>query len=199
MSPDSQENDNNQKNPSSGAPRKPFNLSKADPETSVSDSQSQETRGTSKLSPTRKTKRALLVVIILACLGVYFLFTQQAPRVAGPSEGPAPNAPESTNARATPQQQGAQHSPAGEQPTIEPQPDQSPIQVANGTVPASAPISNIASKDSQPPTIDSQSLDDKALAVIRGRYGNGLERRERLGDEYVVIQTRVNEILRSQA
>ena len=38
-------------------------------------------------------------------------------------------------------------------------------------------------------------LDRIAISVIEGNYGNGLERRERLGDMYNIIQDRVNEIL----
>ena len=38
-------------------------------------------------------------------------------------------------------------------------------------------------------------LDRIAINVIQGDYGNGLERRERLGDMYGVVQERVNEIL----
>ena len=34
-----------------------------------------------------------------------------------------------------------------------------------------------------------------AQAVIRGEYGNGSERRERLGSLYGAVQARVNEIL----
>ena len=33
-------------------------------------------------------------------------------------------------------------------------------------------------------------------AVIRGTYGNGLERKQKLGDEYTVIQNKVNEMYR---
>ena len=35
----------------------------------------------------------------------------------------------------------------------------------------------------------------KALEVIDGKYGNGYERKQRLGDEYDIIQKRVNEII----
>jgi len=40
------------------------------------------------------------------------------------------------------------------------------------------------------------SLDDKARQVIRGNFGNGAERRQKLGDEYAEIQNRVNEMYR---
>lgn len=40
------------------------------------------------------------------------------------------------------------------------------------------------------------SLEQKAITVIRGTYGNGLERKQKLGDEYTVIQNKVNEMYR---
>lgn len=40
------------------------------------------------------------------------------------------------------------------------------------------------------------SLEQKAIAVIRGTYGNGLERRQKLGDKYTIIQNKVNEMYR---
>lgn len=40
------------------------------------------------------------------------------------------------------------------------------------------------------------SLEQKAIAVIRGTYGNGLERKQKLSDEYTVIQNKVNEMYR---
>ncbi len=41
------------------------------------------------------------------------------------------------------------------------------------------------------------SLEEKALQVIRGDFGNGTERREKLGDQYDEIQTKVNEMYRN--
>ena len=38
-------------------------------------------------------------------------------------------------------------------------------------------------------------VDALARAVIRGDYGNGAERKRRLGSLYDAVQTRVNEIL----
>ena len=38
-------------------------------------------------------------------------------------------------------------------------------------------------------------VDALARAVIRGDYGNGAERRRRLGSLYDTVQARVNEIL----
>jgi len=41
------------------------------------------------------------------------------------------------------------------------------------------------------------TLDEKALRVIRGDFGNGEERKQKLGSEYLAIQQRVNEMYRS--
>ena len=45
-------------------------------------------------------------------------------------------------------------------------------------------------------TINKWQSRTKAIAVIRGTYGNGLERKQKLGDEYTVIQNKVNEMYR---
>ncbi|MBS5527381.1 MAG: hypothetical protein KHX42_04405 [Prevotella sp.] len=43
----------------------------------------------------------------------------------------------------------------------------------------------------------SGTLEEKAKAVIRGNYGNGLERKQKLGEEYAEIQGKVNEMYRN--
>ena len=40
----------------------------------------------------------------------------------------------------------------------------------------------------------SGTIDEKAIMVIRGDFGNGEERKNKLGSEYTVIQNRVNEM-----
>lgn len=42
---------------------------------------------------------------------------------------------------------------------------------------------------------NSQSIEELAKAVIRGEYGNGEERKQKLGNLYIEVQKRVNEIL----
>ena len=41
----------------------------------------------------------------------------------------------------------------------------------------------------------SSDVDALAQAVIRGDYGNGAERKRRLGSKYATVQARVNQIL----
>jgi outer membrane biosynthesis protein TonB len=43
----------------------------------------------------------------------------------------------------------------------------------------------------------SGSIEEKARRVIRGRYGNGIDRKQALGSEYNEIQAKVNEWYRS--
>ncbi len=45
--------------------------------------------------------------------------------------------------------------------------------------------------------VDEGSVEDKARQVIDGVYGNGKDRKRALGDEYLTIQARVNEIYRA--
>ncbi len=44
-------------------------------------------------------------------------------------------------------------------------------------------------------TIGGVDIESLAWAVINGDYGNGEERRQRLGSNYDAVQCRVNEIL----
>ena len=56
----------------------------------------------------------------------------------------------------------------------------------------------IRSKGSQSSEVDvSSSVEDKAKQVIRGNFGNGSDRKQALGAEYVDIQAKVNEMYRS--
>lgn len=58
----------------------------------------------------------------------------------------------------------------------------------NSTCVASEPITN------QPePTLTPEEIEALATAVIRGEYGNGAERKKKLGSKYAAVQKRVNE------
>ena len=46
------------------------------------------------------------------------------------------------------------------------------------------------------PTVLTGTLEDKASEVIRGRYGNGEVRKQKLGERYTEIQNKVNEMYR---
>lgn len=63
-----------------------------------------------------------------------------------------------------------------------------------------SPKPDVVKEDRKTQTLSAKpvngSLEQKAIAVIRGTYGNGLERKQKLGDEYTVIQNKVNEMYR---
>lgn len=48
------------------------------------------------------------------------------------------------------------------------------------------------------PNISQAEIDKMARDVLNGKYGNGQERKEKLGDLYDVVQARANEIYKSQ-
>ena len=72
---------------------------------------------------------------------------------------------------------------------------------------AEAPAASQAAKQEATPTRESasasaavdsnKSIDELALEVIKGNYGNGAERKSKLGARYEEIQKRVNEMWRS--
>ena len=51
--------------------------------------------------------------------------------------------------------------------------------------------------DHKAPTIPTGTLEEKAKDVIRGNYGNGEIRKQKLGDQYAEIQSKVNEMYRN--
>lgn len=57
---------------------------------------------------------------------------------------------------------------------------------------------NPAQQTAPPETssLDEIATEAKALQVIRGDFGNGQERKERLGSDYAVIQGKVNDMYR---
>ena len=72
---------------------------------------------------------------------------------------------------------------------------------AKSTEPAKA--TNQSTKTVQPtipiiqPATHSGTLEEKAKEVIRGKYGNGEVRKQKLGDQYAEIQSKVNEMYRN--
>lgn len=46
-------------------------------------------------------------------------------------------------------------------------------------------------------SLPSGSLEQKAKEVIRGNYGNGIERKQKLGEQYTEIQGKVNEMYKN--
>ena len=88
---------------------------------------------------------------------------------------------------------------------------QSSTQSSNGTHQKPSAVSGVSTTteqssapvQSEPVTSQSKqvsingSVEELALEVIRGVYGNGLERKQKLGDRYAEIQGKVNEMYRN--
>lgn len=82
--------------------------------------------------------------------------------------------------------------PAASPETKQPKPEQiatTPVQSNGSTTVKTDPSSTSA-------TIPQGTLEEKAKRVIRGDFGNGTERKQALGSEYNVIQSKVNEMYR---
>ncbi len=62
--------------------------------------------------------------------------------------------------------------------------------VASGNQPTANPVGESSSSSQQ------GVLDEKVNQVIRGDFGNGAERKQKLGSEYDIIQQRVNQMYR---
>lgn len=67
---------------------------------------------------------------------------------------------------------------------------------ADNEASADAPVqeSKQMNNESNSSGLNTDSINEKAKQVIRGDFGNGNARKEALGDQYDVIQARVNEI-----
>lgn len=61
-----------------------------------------------------------------------------------------------------------------------------------------APSKNQSSSSNSAPSAITVggSIDEKVNQVIRGDFGNGMERKRALGDDYAIIQAKVNEFLK---
>lgn len=111
------------------------------------------------------------VVVVVALIVCAVLFMHKGDEATAPAAAPADTA--------------AKAQPADSAKTPAPAP-------ANDEASSEAPAS-----DTQPEAAPSDgSLLDKARQVIRGDYGNGKVRRDRLGDQYQPIQDKVNELYR---
>ena len=69
--------------------------------------------------------------------------------------------------------------------------------VSTHTEKSSAPVKSEPVTSHSKQVATNGSVDEIALDVIRGIYGNGQERKQKLGDRYVEIQGKVNEMYRS--
>lgn len=66
-----------------------------------------------------------------------------------------------------------------------------------GTQSGQPDTSNSSASSTPSQNIPTGTLEEKAKRVIRGEFGNGIDRKNALGSEYSIIQSRVNEMYRN--
>ena len=81
---------------------------------------------------------------------------------------------------------------------LEPEEPQGPTGPQGDTGPGSTVAGPQGPQGQQGPGGVSGTIEEKALQVIRGDFGIGVERRNALGEEYSSIQAKVNEMLVNQ-
>lgn len=112
-----------------------------------------------------------------------------------------------TPADATAEALADNNAPTNEAPSVPEQKADAPTP-ASGSNASSSPASQSAqekatnvrseqSREATGPSSATGSVEEEALEVIRGKYGNGEERKRNLGDRYKEIQSKVNEMYRN--
>lgn len=162
----------------------------------------------------------ILVIVIVALIGGgYLLFNNRdaqptespelvAATEVSPSDSPAGEQASSLDADG----EAAPELPDAPQSTEAQQDAEVPASAATASEPAKGQTENTESKPTQDAstataaetrasasaTVDpNKSIDEVALDVIRGLYGNGTTRKANLGSRYAEIQKRVNEMYQS--
>lgn len=70
------------------------------------------------------------------------------------------------------------------------------INMAKSLRPNQSNVNTVATTQPTPPISFSEDVEENALRVIRGDFGNGQDRKNRLGAAYAEIQSKVNEMYR---
>ena len=142
----------------------------------------------------------VVIAIIVVALLAFFLLRGCGKGDEATEQPAAPQPAESVQAQPSPE-------PAAPEPADavqEQQPDAAPAQpdvapAAEPEAPAEPAKPAQPAPAAQPSASARSSVDDieaMALRVIRGDFGNNPDRRQKLGDDYQVIQNRVNELMR---
>lgn len=158
---------------------------------------------------------AAAVVAGLLCYGVYSYFsssdkqqndgsTTQVEKVPGTSNEKDNTDTSSVETAGTPETETANSGDsANDESVTTSEPD---VTSAEATSPLSEPKQDGETKPTEPskatttvaqPATLSGSLEEKAKEVIRGNYGNGEVRKQKLGEQYSEIQSKVNEMYRN--
>jgi hypothetical protein len=192
---------NNKFNLSKGEERKEFNLLKSEKPTTNKFNLSKIDKTPTHQSRKNKSKWWWIGLLLLLMILVLFMVKNRSAKDDNVTEN-------SEIEQVVPEQSSATKDPVAEVPPVtEPAEDEAQEQT---TIPAEsiAPQKAKSEESKTPATKPSQStsqqktvegdLDELAQKVIRGNYGNGLERKEKLGDKYAEIQRRVNDIYRKK-
>lgn len=140
-----------------------------------------------------------VVGVIVLCIIGYFLFSKSGKELPAQTETKIVeevSAIEGVN-EATDQPEGVQDEVNAEEASEASQTEQP---AEDPKAEAQAPVTNIVLEQTQPKATKSTSVSNdveaEAMKVIRGEYGIGQERKDKLGAKYQPIQNRVNELKR---
>lgn len=140
-----------------------------------------------------------VVGVIVLCIIGYFLFSKsekEQPAQAETEVVEEVSAVEGID-EATDQPEGAQDE-ANAEETSEASLTEQPTEDSKAE--AQDPATNVVPEQTQPKATESASVSNdveaEAMKVIRGEYGIGQERKDKLGAKYQPIQNRVNELKR---
>lgn len=140
-----------------------------------------------------------VVGVIVLCIIGYFLFSKsgkEQPAQAETEVVEEVSAVEGVD-EATDQPEGVQDE-ANAEEASEASLTEQPTEDSKAEAPA--PATNVVPEQTQPKAIESASVSNdveaEAMKVIRGEYGIGQERKDKLGAKYQPIQNRVNELKR---
>ena len=104
----------------------------------------------------------------------------------------------SENSQSNNEQSQAQTTPSGSgQPTSSDNPSKTSSDAKTNNESVAATTTSNTQKPINPVQTTVSGIDEKAWEVIKGRFGNGDERKQTLGAEYESIQRRVNELYKS--
>ena len=104
----------------------------------------------------------------------------------------------SENSQSNNEQSQAKTTPSGSgQPTSSDNPSKTSSDAKTNNESVAATTTSNTQKPINPVQTTVSGIDEKAWEVIKGRFGNGDERKQTLGAEYESIQRRVNELYKS--
>lgn len=146
---------------------------------------------------------AVLALIVVAILAWLFIPKGENQPTSSPNTETVNSDSASTAPEDSMQADSSSTSEEEEQPqATDETPSVEPLQGEAGepstAQPSAAPTVRMSAPAPQPAAAPTGSVEETALQVIRGTYGNNPERRNRLGTDYEAVQKRVNQLMRQQ-